>query len=157
MNALKSPSIIAELMRQHELSIAGLYKAYSNKFNEYKDFWDSLFQEEIEHAELISTIEDVVKKNPNDFAVERFPETAIRHSIEYISEQKERVFMSSVTLKNALSEAMYLEQALIENKYFQIFEGDSTQIKHILGILADSTSEHYQRIRKAWLEVKAKT
>lgn len=57
--------------------------------------------------------------------------------------------MSSVTLKNALSGAMYLEQALIENKYFEIFEGDSAQIKHILGILADSTREHYQRIRKS--------
>jgi hypothetical protein len=133
MNTLKSPSGIANLMRKHELTIAGLYTAYSNKFPEYKDFWSGLANEEFEHAELISTIEEVVKKNPNDFIVDRFPESAILHSIEYINEQKERAFMSSVTLKNALSEAMYLEQALIENKYFEIFEGGQRSDKTYFG------------------------
>ena len=49
---------------------------------------------------------------------------------------------------NTLSMAMYFETALIESKCFEVFEADSPGTKHALGMLAQSTQEHCQRLRK---------
>jgi len=57
-------------------------------------------------------------------------------------------------LINALSTALRLEEKLMENKYFEVIVTDNAKTKQTLAMLVQSTQEHYQRIRKIWLEHK---
>ncbi len=53
-------------------------------------------------------------------------------------------------LINALSIALYIEEALIERKFFEVIEGDSVGLKHVLLDVAAATRSHIDRVRKVW-------
>ena len=59
--------------------------------------------------------------------------------------QKEKIWA-----KKALSVARDLENGLIENKYFEMFESDCREIKQVFLNLAAATRENYSKIEKAW-------
>jgi inactivated superfamily I helicase len=54
------------------------------------------------------------------------------------------------TLINALSTVLQLERALIENRYFEVFEGHSTGAQRTLALLADCTRTHQQKLHRFW-------
>ena len=154
MNIAKAPELILEAMKEHEQSLACLYELYTGKFPECKDFWTELSLEEVQHAGWIDKLQADIEDSSEDFIVERFPLGAIQRSTEYVKKQMDMADQPDFVLINALSTALRLEEALMENKYFEVIETDSANTKHTLAMLAQSTREHYQRIRKLWLEHK---
>ncbi|TET10801.1 MAG: hypothetical protein E3J83_00055 [Candidatus Atribacteria bacterium] len=62
--------------------------------------------------------------------------------------------MQDISLIKALSIARDIENGLIEKKFFEIFEGDPIELKHVLLNLAAATREHYNRIEKVWKETR---
>ena len=152
MNIAKAPGEILEALKEHELALAELYEVYADNFPEYKDFWTKFSREEIQHADWINTIQTRVEESPEDFVVERFATGVVENSIEYIKKLANTARQTDMLLINALSTAVYLEQALIEKKYFEAFEGDSLQIKKTLSLLAQSTQKHYEKLRAVWQE-----
>jgi hypothetical protein len=154
MNIALAPEVILEAMKEHEQSLARLYKLYAAKFLEYKGFWTELSLEEVQHADWIDKLQADIEDSSEDFIVERFPLGAIQRSIEFVKNQAIAADQPDFVLINALSTALRLEEALMENKYFEVIETDSANTKHTLAMLAQSTREHYQRIRKLWLEHK---
>ena len=124
MNIAKAPDKISEAMKEHELALAELYEVYAGKFPEYKDFWTKFSIEEIQHADWVNTLQTRVEESPDDFVVERFAIGAVEHSTEYIKKLANTARQSDLLLINALSTAVHLEQALIEKKFFEVFEGD---------------------------------
>ena len=154
MNIVKAPELILEAMKEHEQSLARLYELYAAKFLEYKGFWTELSLEEVQHADWIDQLQADIENSSEDFIVERFPLGAIQRSTEFVKKQMVVADQPDFVLINALSTALRLEEALMENKYFEVIETSSTKIKHTLAMLAESTQEHYQRIRKLWREHK---
>ncbi len=154
MNIALAPEVILEAMKEHEQSLAHLYERYAAKFLEYKGFWTELSLEEVQHADWIDKLQAGIEGSSEDFIVERFPLGAIQHSTEYVKKLAETADKPDFVLINALSTALRLEEALMENKYFEVIETDSIKTKHTLAMLAQSTREHYQRVRKLWLENK---
>lgn len=154
MNIVKAPELILEAMKEHEQSLAGLYELYAGKFPEYKDFWTELSLEEVQHAGWIDKLQADIEDSSEDFIVERFQIGAIQHSTEYVKKLMDTANQSDFVLINALSTALRLEEALMENKYFEVIETDSAKTKHTLAMLAQSTQEHCQRVRKLWQEHK---
>jgi len=152
MNIAKAPGEILEAMKDHELALAELYEVYADKFPEYKDFWTKFSSEEIQHADWINTLQTKVEESPDDFVVERFAIGAVENSTEYIKKLANTARQEDLLLINALSTALHLEQALIEKKYFEVFEGDSMKTKHILSLLAQSTQKHYEKMHAVWQE-----
>ncbi len=154
MNIVKAPEVILEAMKEHEQALAHLYELYAGKFPEYKDFWNELSQEEVQHAGWIEKLQDEIEDSADDFVVERFPVGAIQHSTEYVKKLADTAEQPDFVLINALSTALRLEEALMENKYFEVIETDSVKTKHTLSMLAQSTQQHYQRVRKLWQQHK---
>ena len=154
MNIAQAPDKILYAMKEHELAIAELYKVYAEKFPEYKDFWSKFSSEEIQHADYINSLQTVVEESNEDFVIERFKIGAIENSTKYIKNLADTARQSDISLVNALSTAVYLEQALIEKNYFEVFESDSKQTKHILSLLAEDTRKHYEKLRTTWQEHK---
>lgn len=62
----------------------------------------------------------------------------------------ERARQSDFLLMDALSTALQLEEGLIENKYFEVFDGDSADTVHTLTMLAQATQTHYEMIYTTW-------
>lgn len=154
MNITLAPEVILEAMKEHEQSLARLYELYAGKFPEYKGFWIELSHEEVQHADWIDKLQADIENSSEDFIVERFPLGAIQRSTEYVKKLAVEAEQPDFVLINALSTALRLEEALIENKYFEVIETDNIKTKHTLAMLAQSTHEHYQRIRKLWQEHK---
>ena len=154
MNIAIAPEVILEAMKEHEQSLARLYERYALKFREYKGFWSELSLEEVQHARWIDKLQTDIKDSSEDFIVERFPLGAIQRSTEYVNKQADTADQPDFVLINALSTALRLEEAMMENKYFEVIETDSAKTKHTLAMLAQSTQEHYQKIRKLWQEHK---
>ena len=148
----KDPVAIIGAMTQHEQALACLYEFYAEKFPECKDFWTDLSREEIQHADWLDTLQTDVGDSSEDFVVERFSLATIEHSLNYVKELTARAKESNFLLMNALSTALQLEKALIENKYFGVLEGDSAKTKHTLEQLAQSTKIHYEKLYKLWRE-----
>jgi hypothetical protein len=154
MNIAKAPDEILDTLKEHELALAELYGVYAEKFPEYKDFWTKFSSEEIQHADCINSLQTIVEESNDDFVVERFKIGAIENSTKYVKNLTDTARQSDIPLINALSTAVYLEQALIEKNYFEVFEGDSAQTKHILSLLAKSTRKHYEKLHAVWQEHK---
>jgi len=71
--------------------------------------------------------------------------------IELLAEYE---IMIEISLIKALSIARDIESGLIEKKFFEVFEGDPIELKHVLLNLVAATREHYNRIEKAWKETR---
>lgn len=152
MNVVKAPNRLLEALKVHEKEIARLYEVYAEVFPVYRSFWIELSKEEIEHANWIERLQAGIENGSEDFVVERFPVAAIEYSIGYVKELVYKAKEADFQFIDALSEALHLEEALIESKYFEVLGGDSAETKRTLTLLADSTREHYQKVKELWQE-----
>jgi len=150
---VETSSELLEALRRHELVIARLYEVYAKRFPEYEEFWMELSREEIQHADWIGGLAARVEDGSDCFVVNRFPIGAVEHSIAYVEGLANAPGQPDFLLMNAVSTALYLEKALIENKYFEVFSGDGVETKRILNALTQSTQTHYQRLHKVWQEL----
>lgn len=152
MNSVEAPGRLLEALKIHEKEIAGLYEVYADIFLVYRSFWMELAKEETEHADWIEKLRAGIENGSEVMVAERFPVAAIERSIGYVKELVNNAQDDDFELIDALSEALHLEEALSESKYFEVLAGDSTETKHTLTLLKDSSHKHYQKVRELWLE-----
>ena len=143
---------VIKLMAEHEKAISQLYKEYARKFPEQKDFWSKIATEELKHASWIFKLRSQAEEGSLYFKEGRFKTEAIKTSLEYIKNQIAEAQNKKISAKNALSVARDLESGLIEKKFFEVFEPDCREIKHVLLNLAAATRQHHNRIEKVWKE-----
>lgn len=149
MNLKESQIKVIEMLARNEEAVSKLYKAYAEKFPNYESFWSRLAEEEIEHACWIRKLHSKIKEGSVYFNEGRFKIEAIQTSLDYLNDWLVKAQKEEISLINALSLAWDIENALMERKYFEIFEGDSVELKHVLTNLADSTKDHRDRVKRA--------
>ena len=154
MNEAEKQTNTIEMLADHELAIGRLYKTYAEKFPYYKDFWLALSAEETQHANWINELQSKIEQGSIRFNPDRFQIPAIQHSLNYAQKMLARAQESDIDLISALSTASSIEDALIENRFFEIFEADSAQLKETLRRLAQATEDHRRRILKVKEENK---
>jgi len=140
---------ILNLLTEHELALQQLYLIYAERFAEYEDFWRQLADEEGKHAEAIRALMREAKAGNIKINEERFRAAAIERSLGYIFDLCERADKGEINLNNSLAEAFHIEDAMIENRFFEIFEGDSAELKQTLTILQEATASHRQYVKEA--------
>ena len=113
---------------------------------EYKQFWLELAQEETAHAVWIRNFRDKAEEGSVYFNEERFNIEAIQTYLREVKKDIAETKSKELSLINALSRALAFETSLIERKFFEIFEGDSVELKHILLNLAEATKKHGEKI-----------
>lgn len=139
-----------ELMARNEENVARLYQVYEKKFPAYKKFWGDLAVEEDEHAEIIRGIITHIENKTVFLKEQRFNKEAIRSFLRYLKEEVEKAETRQISLINALSIALHIEKSLIERKYFEIFEGDDINLKHLLRDLRTATQKHIKKVEATW-------
>ncbi len=149
MNITDTAAHALDMLREHEKAIGRLYEAYARRFPQDGEFWLILAQEEQQHAGWIELLQTKVEDDPSAMIVNRFPAAAINYSLHYLSRLTEDAQQPSLTPINALSAALDIEQALLENKYFEVFTSDSAAIQRLLHLLTQATRAHLEKVRSA--------
>lgn len=145
---------LLKAMYDHEAAISQLYGVYADRFSDYKDFWLGLSEDEKEHASCLAFLREKVKEESEFIVVERFPIEALDTSIHYVQKLIDRAGETDFELINALSMAVHLEEAMIENRYFEVFQGDSAQVVRVMHLLSDETRKHSQKVKAALEQYK---
>ena len=79
-------------------------------FQEKKDFWEALSEEEYQHSSWIRSLEEYAAKGEFLFT-DKFKEAPVKISIKYVLEQKERAKGGKVPEREALSMAYSIENS----------------------------------------------
>lgn len=137
------------LIAAHESAIAELYRAYGKRFPEHKELFEGLAEEEVGHARQVARFADEVRAGSLHVDAGRFSAESILASLDHIRGRMEEEKEGELSFADALAVAIDLEDALIERRYFEIFEDDTPELKELLRSLEAETEEHRQRLGKA--------
>jgi len=138
---------LVELFVMQELLIGKLYKLFSYRYPEYKDFWTKIASEEHLHASWIKRLgqrdtTDKFKFSQGDLRLATLV-SSIQTIEGFISSFKKN---SEFTIAQAVGLSLQIEKALWERKTFQCFEGDSGEVKKVLENLAFEQKLHIKKI-----------
>lgn len=139
---------IIHLLIKNEVAVSELYAQYATLFPEYEDFWRRLSKEEIDHAEWIKVLSEKITGDRIFFNESRFRKQAIQLSVDSIINEFSIAKQKSITLKQAVTTALNIENALLESKYFTVIEGDSPELKSLLKSLSAATIDHRERLKR---------
>jgi hypothetical protein len=146
-----------DMLKEHEKAISRLYATYAHRFSQDRDFWMGLSQEEDQHARWIELLQTKMEEEPSGLIADRFPTVAISYSIRCINKLIENVNQPDLTPVNALSTALDIERALLENRYFDVFASDGAEVRRVLELLAEGTKAHIEKVQRAWRSSKPTT
>ena len=149
MDSKKNQMYIVELLINNEVNVGKLYRAYAEQFLDYCSFWSGLASEEAEHASWIRKLASKVAGGAVIINDRRFNASAIKTFSDYLERELIKVNKSGISLISALSTALYIEESIIEQKYFELFDGDSIEFKKTLIDLANATKDHRSRVKEA--------
>ncbi|MFA6341457.1 MAG: hypothetical protein WCX75_01235 [Fibrobacteraceae bacterium] len=147
---------VLELLKQHELVIKQLYDFFAEYFPQKKDFWLKIASEEQRHADFLQTLE------LNEAYVSWFTDNshlslvAIQSSIDFVTQERERMNVSGTTLLKAYAFSKDIEDALLEKYLSKINVNIPPEIAHVVAVLAADTKRHAQEMNVALLEEKKK-
>ena len=150
MSAKEHQADVIEMLANNEEMLSRLYKAYAKKFPEHKDFWAKLASEELGHAKWVRRLHSGVDQDEVYFKEGKFRKKAIQNFSTYLKERLAAIRTREMSLVNALSIALDVENAYIESKIFKVFKADHKELKHLLKNLDKGTRDHRDRIRKLW-------
>ena len=151
----KQLSVITKLSELEE-SVGRLYETYAVIFPDYRNFWVNMASDEREHAAWVAKLRSLIDNRLVVFSEGRFKVEAIQTFLKYIDEELGKAKEKNLFLMNALSITLYIEESLIEHKYFEVVEGDSPELKSILRDLAGATQKHADSARETFNAYKAK-
>ena len=132
----------------NEESIAKLYRGYADAFPILREFWSSLASEEIGHASCIRSLGRQIGTPSLFMDGDRFNAIAIQTFTDYLDRELSRLSTEEIPLIEALSITLYIEQSLIESRFFELFRADSAELQYILAKLRDETLAHRNRAQE---------
>lgn len=149
MEKINNQEDILELLAGNEETIGRLYTKYSQRFHEMEDLWNGLADDERNHAIWIRNLKEKTKNRESYVNPERFKPAAVKTFIAHTEKEIIEASKPGYQLINALSIAFFLEDSLIEKKYFEVISTDSADLKNLLQKLESATRKHALRIKEA--------
>jgi len=137
-----------ELIAKHEAMVRCLYQTFAIAYPGMSKFWNHLADEEEQHYRLVEALKDDIKNNDISFKRPAFSQAQVSDSIAWICARKERVQRGQVTINEALSMCIQIEQGMVEHRFFDVMTDDNEHISNVLSQLEKSSIVHLQRARK---------
>jgi len=145
---------IIELLAQNEEVLVDLYKLYSQQYPEYKDFWESISNDEVQHAQWLRDLIGQINSGVLSFNPNRFNQQTVFESLHHGRQSLEQARQAAMPAKEALVLSLKIEKSLIESKFFEVAQTDALALKETLARLALSTELHIVKIEEALLKVE---
>ncbi len=143
-----------QMLIDHEMAIAELYRTYAGRFQDYRDYWQNLATEENEHAEEIRGLMELVDQSQEVVDTSGFKPAAVNTSIGYLRDITKLAANTPISIRDALSTALDLEKAMIERKFFDIFDTSAPEAQAVLMVLTDGTKKHVETIEAEWTKFR---
>ncbi|MDM7998977.1 MAG: hypothetical protein QUS33_02970 [Dehalococcoidia bacterium] len=150
MDLRGTTSEVIEAMAKNEEAISRLYQAYAGKFPSQKDFWSGLAADETTHAAWLRGLLGKMREGSLSISRDRFRLQPVRAFSSYLERELASVREPGLSPINALSTALYIEESIIEQRYFEVFVPDAPELKRVLSDLASATKIHLEKVREEW-------
>lgn len=147
---------ILEMLAKNEEEIGELYKLYAIKLPQYKDLWLELADEEVTHSKWIRDFAKGIDKGSIFLNKKRFPKAAINTYHGYLQKSYKEASLKGIEPIQAFTTALYLEQSLIELKFFEVIDTGSEDFDKVVLRLSEATKGHIKIIEEYWAKVKDK-
>jgi hypothetical protein len=139
---------IVDKLASNEESIAKLYEGYAGAFPILREYWSSLAGDEVDHASSIRRMGGQTRPLSVLVDESRFNVAAIHSFGNYLDKELSRLNDQQIPLVEALSITLYIEQSLIESKFFDVFRTDSAELQRTLTKLREETLAHRNRAKE---------
>ena len=139
------------LLADHEAALADLYASFANHLSGSSDFWNKMADDERKHQALIEDIRIKLEDGTWRFKRPDFVANAIIESLNWVEDLKKGFAIRGLSMRDALQTALQLEKSMIEHRFFDVFESDSTVSIVVMEAEAAGTRAHIHR-----LELEAK-
>ena len=133
---------------EHEQALAELYAAFAEALPSMRRFWRRLSVEEIRHSSAVIDLQNRHHAGEVHFEPRDFDLGDIVESLDYIDNLLGSTEQNGIERRSALRAAAVLEQGAIEHRFFEVFEGDSDEIRELFETLRRLTEKHLKAIRR---------
>jgi len=137
-----------DLLIRHELLLAELYELFASRSSSYESFWREMIENERRHAAWLNRLKNWMIEDGGRMIPDRFPKAAIETSILYLENQISEVKRDGVPSNKSFAIAVNIENAMIESKFFTVFQSKNAQFNEMIGKIIEETKLHLQKIRK---------
>ena len=135
------------LLAANELALESLYHEYARQHTDKASFWQELAADERRHATWVTKLASGVSQDIEPHG--RFKIEAIRTFKQYVNDQEVAARRGEVPFSKALIIASYIEDALIERRFFEQLPTDDSRLKRTLTSLQRATTKHAKMIKDA--------
>ncbi|NLF39360.1 hypothetical protein GX586_07935 [bacterium] len=148
---LRIPAIV-DLMARNEISLHRLYSLYADRFDEDASFWARLSRDESRHADAVRMMGRHIEDGLMQFDEARYTPETLDSFTEYVKQEGDAAPYR--TRIEALSIALYIENALIEHDFFAVFVPVTPDLKRVLAAFKQSIVRHRDAVQKHWEELR---
>jgi rubrerythrin len=143
-------SEVIEAMAKNEEAVSQLYQAYADRFPAQKAFWSGLAADEMTHAAWMRGLQAKMREGSLSINRDRFKIQPVRGFTSYLERELAGAREPGMAPINALSTALYIEESIMEQRFFEAFQPDSPELKRVLADLATATKGHLEKVREEW-------
>lgn len=144
-------------LAENEEEISVLYQEYAKRFPDYQSFWLGLANDEKEHAGWIRSLYEKTDESTLVLNLKNFNKDAIQTYLNYLQRELVKAKQGEATLLGAFTTTLYIEESLIESKFYDVFETNNFEVQQILNDLTTSMKLHLTKAKEAFNNYKGKS
>jgi len=130
-----------------EESISELYKAYSQRIPDARDFWANLAAEEVRHAAMLRKFYNYLDRGQLFGNVKHFSRKAIEADVDFVLKAEFEARHGSLSRHKACNCALKIEEDMTEKGFYSTVVSDAPEFQTIAKRLVELTREHIDRIK----------
>ena len=139
---------VVDLMTETERIMRDYYSVGSRLFPEFHDLFNSLSQEEEQHAKLFEEIRQGIEENSQDWELGNFSAKTIEVCNHNLRKNLSEIEEGAVSPIYALTFICSVEQSLIERHAGHALRCSDDECRKKLDIITSGFDGHYRRLQK---------
>jgi hypothetical protein len=135
------------LLREAELKVAQIYMLCAKRWPEDRLFWESIANDEHQHAAHLATMKELVESSPSDYSPGRpFNAPTIRTLLGYFDSTIRKLKEGTMDASTAANVARDIEHSLLEAKYAELVRTQNPQYLALVEQIERDTFRHRERM-----------
>jgi 1,2-phenylacetyl-CoA epoxidase catalytic subunit len=139
-------SEILDALREIELIAAELYQKFSHSFREDRVFWESLAQDEENHAAMVTELKNTLFKNGSPFEIGKINIFVLSTYRQGLTSQIERLQKGQLARRSAFFIARDFEKTLVEHRFYDSIRSENREYQAIQSRIQRETEIHLQKL-----------
>lgn len=141
---------VLEAMAEAEMAMAELYKTCAQLWEQESNFWLSLSNDEVKHAENVRKLAHIIHNRLGSKATFQFyrPFTlnSVQSFVSGVTDAMARIKQDNVSEKRMLAIALDIELSALERRYSELVKTDDIEYQTISKTIDNETKIHRDRI-----------